>query len=302
MQSQTPSTLVKERPDFLDVLLILTKNIKLLVLTPLVVGLVALGIAYLLPRSYVSNAIIAIPVGASASAAVTTPQQAASIMVSPVVLDPVIDTLKLTPDLSRDLARNALAERVKTSVGKDLLVRLEVIGPSPEEAQQTANTVLDAWLRSTVPSDREKADLKQKLSHASAALAHVQRALTQLVVENPAGAGPAGRKEGTLSLVAIGELGDRYLDQVLGIPRQMEGLSREVIKQPPTLPTQAVRPKKALIAILATVLTAAALMSIIMLRHLLDAAALDPRRAEKLRRLRNALSWSGRKGSDRADV
>jgi capsular polysaccharide biosynthesis protein len=281
----------------LDTLLVLAKNLKLLLGVPLAVGLVALAVAYALPQGYASTAIVGVPTGPTAT---ITPQQAASLIVSPVVLDSVIDTLRLSPGLPRDDARLALAERVKTSVGKDLLVRLEVIAPTPEQAQQTANTILSAWLKSTVPSDREKADLKQKLAHASAALANVQQALKQLVVENPAAAGPAGRKEGSLSLVAIGELGDRYLEQVLAIPRQLEGLSPDVIKQAPTLPTKAVTPRKARIAIIAALAAGAAVLAYLLLRQMLDAAMQDARTAEKLRRLRQSLP-GGHKNRDRID-
>src|SRR4030095_6736234 len=115
MQEPVVPTYSSRGRDVFDILLVLAKDLKLLLAVPLAVGLLALAIAYALPRGYASTAIVGIPTAPSVT---TTPHQAASLMVSPLVLDPVIDTLALSPGLPRDLARNALAERVKTSVGK----------------------------------------------------------------------------------------------------------------------------------------------------------------------------------------
>jgi hypothetical protein len=71
-----------------DLLLVVAENLKLLILGPLVVGLLALGIGYALPQSFTSQAILALPT--------PTPTQAAAMLVSPLVLDPVIESLNLS--------------------------------------------------------------------------------------------------------------------------------------------------------------------------------------------------------------
>jgi hypothetical protein len=172
------------------------------------------------------------------------------MMVSPLVLDPVIQQLGLYPDLDRDRARALLTSRVRATMGKELLVRLEVEGATPEEARRTAEAILEAWLRSLLPSEREKADLQRRLEVATVGFDSTQKALSQLVVETPLA---AGRREAGLSVAAIGELRDRYLDQVLAIQRELEGVQREVIKQAPTLPTRPVKPRKLVLAASAAV-------------------------------------------------
>lgn len=298
MQDQLVRNFPRQGQDVFDVLLVLAMNIKILLTVPLVAGLLAMAVTYALPRNYTSTAIVALHVSPTAT---ITPHQAASIMASPVVLDPVVDSLRLTPDLPRDVARDRLAQRVKTGVGKDLLVRLEVTGPTPAQAQQTANAILSSWLKSTVPSEREKDILKKKLTYASAALAHVQLALKQLVIENPDAAGSLLVRNGGLPLVAIGELGDRYLEQVLLIPQHMEGLPPDVIKQMPTLPTEPVQRRKGLIAIVVALAADAALLASIFLRRMFEVAMQDARTAEKVRRLRQALPRIGRKNQRPAD-
>ena len=56
-----------------------------------------------------------------------------------------------------------------------------------------------------------------------------------------------------MSLVALGELQARYLVDVLSIPRALQGLSRDVVIQVPTLPVAPVSPKKGLIAVITAV-------------------------------------------------
>jgi hypothetical protein len=72
----------------LDLLVVVAENLKLLILGPFAAGLLALGIAFALPQIYVSQAILALPT--------PTPTQAAVMMVSPIVLDRVIESLNLS--------------------------------------------------------------------------------------------------------------------------------------------------------------------------------------------------------------
>jgi uncharacterized protein involved in exopolysaccharide biosynthesis len=278
-----------------DLVLMCLSHGRMLILLPLAVGAVVYGLAMLLPKTYTSGAIIQLP----ANNPKFTPPQVASILTSPVVLDPVIEKLNLTPDLNRDLARQELAKRVRAASGRDQLIKLDVLGETPEEAQVTANAVLDSWLRSTVPSAREQADMKRKLEVATNGYDTVQKALKQLLLENPSS---VSRRESGLSAVSIGELGDRYFDQVLSFPHEMEGLPREVIRQAPTLPIEPIKPKKGMLAMMAALLTLAGILAAFGLRHLLDVAESIPQRAAKLHRLQAALPQLRRRASDRTDV
>lgn len=270
-----------------DLFLLLLRNLPLLVIVPLLAGALAYGLSWLLPRTYASAAIVALPQNYPKM----TPQQVASMMTSPVVLDPVMEAMGLTKQFNRDQARAELARRVKAGVPKDLLVRLEVQGGTPEEAQQTAVAILDSWLKSTVPSEREKADLQRRLEVATAGFQNTQKALTDVLQDNPAS---VGRRERGVSLVAIGELSDRYLDQTLLIPREMEGIPREVIRQQPTLPAQPIKPRKLTLAATAAFLAFLATLAALVARYFLDLARADPLSAEKLRLLRESLPGRAR--------
>jgi hypothetical protein len=290
---QNPTGLSPRRASlkFFDLLVLALRHWPVLLLVPLIVGAATYGASHLLPRTYLSSAIVALPNTRPERLPKQTPLQAASMLVSPLVLDPVVRQLGLYPELDRDRARAQLFSRVRATVGKESLVRLEVEGATPEEARRAAEAILEAWLLTLLPSEREKADLKRRLEVATAGFDSTQKTLSQLVVETPLA---AGRREAGLSVAAIGELRDRYLDQMLAINREIEG-QREVIKLAPTLPTRAVKPRKLLLAASAAVASFILLLAALTVRHLLELGRADPQGAEKLHRLREALARGRRK-------
>lgn len=121
-------------------------DLPLLVLGPLIVGTVAYGVAFSVPESYLSQAILVLPsataaeasspFGASGALGSPTPQQAVAMMVSPFVLDLVINDLGLRAGRSVEQARASVDSKIKATVGKDNLVRLDVTARSPADAQK----------------------------------------------------------------------------------------------------------------------------------------------------------------------
>ena len=294
-QDMTPTTELTE-PEFtglLDGVIGLVENLKVLVLAPIAAGLIGLAIAFVLPQSYTSSAIISTPIPIPPNLPVTTPQQVASIMGSPVVLDPVIDALDLSPGLSRDIARNRLSEQVKTSVGKDNLVRLEVSADTPAGAQKIASTVINAWLKSTRPSERERADLEKKLEYTKASLSTVDKVFLHLLTDSPKESLTVSRKDAGISLVAVAELRDHYLEQALLLPRTLEGISPDVVKQLPTLPTAAAKPKKSLVILLSSTFGLAMAIFWVFMQSWAAKVSASPTTAEKMARLRLRLRLSG---------
>lgn len=274
----------------LDLLLVVAENLKLLLLGPLLVGLLALGIGYVLPPSFVSQAILLIAPSTSPNS--SSAAQAAAMMTSPLVLDPIIAR---DPELKGEpieTARQRLASNIKAAVAKDGLLRVDVKASQPQAAQALANAVIDEWLKTTIPGDQDRADLEKRLSYASNALASVTSILDRLSVDGAVSLGkPLTRGEAGTSLVGLGELQTRYLNDVLSIPRAMQGLTRDVVKQPPTLPTETVAPKKGLIAVLAVLGTGFALLLFVFMRQAWRNSAQDPEAAPKVARLRAAFGF-----------
>lgn len=283
--------------NLLDLLLVVAENLKLLILGPVVVGLLALAIAYALPQSFTSQAILALPTPTPTptQAPTPTPTQAAAMMVSPVVLDPVIASLKLSGGRPIEVARMGLARQIKAAVGKDGLLRIDVTSNTALEAQALANTVIDTWLKSTVPGAQDRVDLEKRLAYAKVALASTSRLLDRLTAEGAANLNqPLTRGEAGTSLAAVGELQARYFAEVLTIPRTLQGLSGDVVKQPPTLPTEPVAPKKGLIAVLAALGSGFVLLLWVFMRQAWKNAAQDPQAAEKQAKVLAAIGLQGR--------
>jgi hypothetical protein len=177
-------------------------------------------------------------------------------------------------------------------MGKDSLLRLDVTAGKPEEAQKIANLVIDSYLKTTRPGELDRADLEKKLSYAQNSLASVSKLIERITSD---GAGILNRPitlgmSGT-SVVALGELQARYLGEVLSIPRTLQGLSRDIVVQPPTLPTEAVAPKRGLIALMSVLLSGIALILWVFARKAWVSTKQDPRTANKQARLRAAMGF-----------
>ena len=276
------------RSNILDLLLALVENAKLLILGPVVAGLATLAVTFLLPQKFVSEAILALP--APTSNGGQSAAQVASLMRSPLVLDPVIAAFDLAKGKSSNIARRDFAENIKAMVGKDGLLRLELTGPSPDQAQTLANAVIDAWLKTTKPAEQDRRDLETRLSYAKSSLDGVTALLTRLSKES-AGylAQPLSRGEAGTTLSSIGELQTRYLTDVLIITRALQGQSRVVVIQAPTLPVDSSSPKKAQITGLAVLAASFALLLWVPARRSWQVLAARPQSQDKLTRLSAAL-------------
>ena len=96
------------------------------------------------------------------------------------------------------------------------------------------------------------------------------------------------RGESGISVVAAGELQARYFSEVLTITRALQGLSRDVIVQPPTLPTEPAT-KRGLIALMATLGGGFALLLWVFVREAWRKATRDREAADKQARVRAAV-------------
>lgn len=277
----------QDDPGLLDLLLVAAENLRLLLAGPVLVALLAWGVAWLLPRSYVSQAIIALPATSGTGAPSLSASQAAAMLQSPLVLDAVGSALQLSPELDVQAARKRLAGQVNATVGKDGLLRLDVADAQPRRAVAIGNALIDAWLRSTQPGPAETRDLQRRLSYAEKSLDAVSRVIAGLAADSARLRKPLAG-DGT-TLAALGDLQVRFLNDTLEISRALQGLNRDVVKQPPTLPTGPESPKKGLVALLAALAAEVLLLLWVLARQSWRLAAGDPALAEKQARLRRAL-------------
>jgi uncharacterized protein involved in exopolysaccharide biosynthesis len=152
--------------DLLDLLLALAPHWKLLLLAPIVAGLVALAVAFVLPKSYLSRTVFLPPQQQQSAASAALAQlgalsglataagglkspadQYVALLQSTTVADRIVDQFDLIKVYDTDYrfqARDELADNVRITLGKkDGLVTIEVVDRSPQRAADIANRYVE---------------------------------------------------------------------------------------------------------------------------------------------------------------
>ena len=276
--NETIQPVQQEEIDLLDILLTLAENIKLLILGPLFVGICALGIAYIVPQTFESIAVL------------KAEQATASLMTTASVLDPVAADLGLTKVDSAEEARKLLREQIKVSVGRnDKLLTLTVSAPAPQQAQAIANAVLQQTYVQSRPKGSDLTRLEIQLKDAKARTKSTEDAAGALLKRMESN-GAAGSTESARGYAELLNVAAAAQNQVAALQAQLEGLTDAQLIQAPTLPEKASKPKKGLIVIGATLAAGLALMLFVFVRQAVRGAAKDADAASKMARIRRALA------------
>lgn len=277
IQSHLPTT--AEEVGLLDLLVTLAENARLLVIGPLLVGLCALALGFVLPQTFQSVAVL------------QAEQATASLMTTAAVLDPVAAGLGIDKEDGVEGARRTLRENIKVAVGRnDKLLTLTVSAPTPEQAQATANALLEQTYLQSRPKGSvgkrlagQLAEAQGRLKNAESAAAGMLKRLETSAVSAPGGSELARGYADLLTAAAAAQ------GQVSALETQLEGLNEALLVQAPTLPQKASQPKKALLAIGATLGTGLLLLLFIFVRQAVRTTATDAEAAGKLARIRRAL-------------
>lgn len=269
----------QDEVSLLDMLVTLVENAKLLIIGPLLVGLCALGIGYVLPQTYESVAVL------------QAEQLTASLMTTAAVLDPVAIKLGLAKDESAEEARSELRQSIKTTVGRnDKLLTLTVSAPTPQQAQAKANAVLEQTYLRSRPKGTVRARLEAQLAEAQGRLKNAENAAASLLkrLDSSAVSATSGNElaRGYAELLNVTNAAQ---NQVSALEAQLEGLSDAQLIQAPTLPQKTSQPKKALLAIGATLATGLALLLVVFIQQALRNTAANAEAAGKLARIRRSL-------------
>ena len=291
-QPLSPSNTVYDQQEddigLLDILVTLAENIKLLIIGPLLVGLCALGIGYVVPQTFDSVAVLQAKQRPTDGQQTTDDQDTiASLMTTASVLDPVASGLGLTKDESVGEARRLLREQVKVAVGRiDRLLTLTASAHTPQQAQAIANAVLQQTYLQSRPKADDRARLEAQLQSAQDRLKDAQDASAALVkrMGSPGGDPEMGR--GYADLLSNAAAAQA---QIARFQVQLAGVSDAQLVQAPTLPEKASKPKKALLAIGATLAAGLLLLLFVFMRQTLRDTAQDAEAAAKVTRIRRAL-------------
>ena len=268
--------------DLLDLLVVAAENVKLLVLGPLIVGLLALGGAYALPKTYQSVSVL--------STDEVNPAVVGSWATSGDLLAPVLEELGLFKDKSKEEAVRRAREIVIVAVGKqDKLVTLTTQGETPDAARQLNQRMLDQLVQYSRPTGAKKTAMQfqldtQKVSLAAAVA--LEKHLGNLLISSKLATEAQSRVFSDL-LRSKTEL----VARVAQLQLQLEGLNASNVVQAPSLPERPIKPKKAVVAVSATLLSAVGLVLFVFVRQSLRKAASGSETAAKLQRIRRSLGF-----------
>lgn len=278
-ETQSPLSTTEEEISLLDMLVTLAENVKLLIMGPLLVGLCALGVGYVLPQTFQSVAVL------------QAEQATASLMSTASVLDPVIASLGLAKDDTVEDARRKLREQIKTAVGKtDKLLTLTVSASTAQQAQAIAKALLQQAYLQSQPKGNVRARLEAQLAEAQARRKNAQDAAAGLLKRlESSGSGASGGAELARGYAELLSATGAAQAQISALETQLEGLSEALLVQAPTLPEKASQPKKGLIAIGATLATGLVLLLFVFMRQALRNTAANETSSAKLARIRRSL-------------
>jgi uncharacterized protein involved in exopolysaccharide biosynthesis len=254
----------------LDLLQTVAENLRLLVMGPIVVGLVALAGASFWPKTYESTAVL------------RADQTTASLMLSAAVLDPIAASLGYTAQLQQDAARDKLKSQIKVNANaKDKLLTLTTQADSPQAAQALAKAVLQQTYAQSQPRDSAKLRLQKQLTQAQAREKEATQT-AQLLARKMDGGGTAGASEvaqGYAQMIAV--VKESQTTQ-LDIERDLQGLDDSALVQEATLPTKHITPKRGLVTLIAGLAAGFAFLLFVFSRQALRNASQDAEAAQKL--------------------
>ena len=273
--------------DLLDLVLTFVENWKLLILGPLVVGLIALGISFSVPKTYQSESSVQVERPGSGF----TAPVAASLAMSADVLRTIAPVAGLDEGLTTEEIYKQLSKRISVNVGKqDKLLNVVTQAKNPEAAQKLNQALLDTLFPFSKPRGIEEKQLRLQLESEK------KRLQDSLKLEQDTASNIASGKSVTEATSRLyGELlaaNSARQRAILEMERRLEGLDNDDVVQAPTLPESSIKPKKSMIAIGATIATGFLLLLFVFIRQALRSAqASSPDQAEKIARIRKALPW-----------
>jgi uncharacterized protein involved in exopolysaccharide biosynthesis len=277
--TETPHYPEDDEISLLDLLQTIVDNLRLLVIGPIVVGLLALAGASLWPKTYESTAIL------------KAEQVTASLMLSAAVLDPIAANLGYTPKLNQDEARDKLKSEIKANVNaKDKLLTLTTQADTPQAAQSLTKAVLQQTYAQSQPRDSEKLRLQKQMAQAQAREKEATQT-AQLLGRKLDSSGSAGASEVAQGYAQMIEVIKASQNTQLDIERQLQGLDASALVQEATLSTKHVTPKRSLVAIISALAAGFALLLFVFIRQALRSAGQNEESAQKI----NALQASWRK-------
>jgi len=267
--------------NLLDILVTLAESWKLLVFGPLIAGVFAGALSFLLPKTFESVAIVRL-----------TEEEVALLHAAPV-LDPLIEKFDLlaNADGFLDDARQGLKKRLTFAVDKKTkLATITAKSHSPEIAQSLGQSAITLVLKEMQIKGSEKALLQKiiainehAITSAEDAAESIQRSLKKGTLTDQA------QESAIKNLAAINSDIAKRSQENEETKQKLEVRGAEVFVQEPSLPQRKTSPKASSIVLLAVFASGFALLFFVFIRKAWAAAGQDADSARKVAAIKRSL-------------
>lgn len=267
----------------LDTLVILAESWKLLVFGPIIVGVLAGGLSFMLPQRYESVTIVRI-----------SEDELAIINTAPV-LDTLIEKFGLLSkfDGVKDDARQYLAKKIVGKADKKTgLATITTTDDAPEKAQELGKAAVDALLKELLPKGNNKKQAEERILINDRIIANLADSMDQLQKQigkssqNEAGFDVVMKHYSSLTI----ELANRQL-QNMEIKRSLEGRGDEVFVQQASFSPHSVSPKRRPIVLFAVLASGIVFMIFVFLRKSWASVAQDDEAMRKIALIKKAFQF-----------
>lgn len=303
MTERHPKHVSDMRPDdeisLLDILVVIAENFWLLLLVPLAIAAITYGVFTFLPPTYKSTAILYSQSvdGQNQTDKDTTAESAVLVarLNTPEVQGPATDSQtwitqqNLDPQAMDLLLQNAINVRSDQKTG---LVTISTFAPTPKDARELAQSLIDSYIEATLPKGAARAQIEQRIAIARSALSVMDRAIAAILNNDPK-TGEArndltGQPNSQLPLADLLAQKSALETTIIELESRLTDPMAIVIQSPTFEPSPA-RTKRLQITAFATILSGLALTVFVFSRAALRAVAHDPESADKITRIRRGL-------------
>ena len=288
MQNNDPTHITQPNDEIslLDILVVLSENIKLLIIGPILVAAAAYSIASLLPKTYQSIAwlrpvaVVSGQSGQGVVANVTSKDALSAFLQSS-------EGLKWSVGLAEQEALAKLQRAVKASHNaKQDYVSVSITASTPAQAQASCQALIQLVLESLKPTGQLKSQITAKINIEKKSLQEIEEIYTKLSSQLESQASTAQGDKLIESLTTLQERKNGLQNSLLQLENQLAGYGQEILLQQPTLPDKPISPRKFQITLISGMLAGFTLLVWAFLRAALRAASDDPECASKLARIR----------------
>lgn len=270
----------------LDLILILSENVRLIVLGPLLAGLVALGVSFLITPAYESRSVLRF------QDEVNSNETVVSLLSSADLLLPLLPKAPwLEQSGSRSEALDAMRKAVRVSLNKnDGLVTLTTSAPTSIQAHDLHLAVLDKLRLDSMPRGNLLLQLQQRQTLVETNLADLNKALPSLTRQMDSSTNLSD--DAARAYTSLLQQRDAVQIALQEVKKRLQPFGDEVFIQMPTMPDKTVKPKKGLIVVLTTLTSGLALLIWVFVRQAMRNAARNSQDAQRIASIRSNLARS----------